>query len=619
MTSWMPYLWKEFRQSRRFGLAALGVFLGIGIIPSIIGRLHVDNGRYDDDSLRMVIEFGGPFLAVLAGVYAMGREQGAIEQFWRSRPVNLTRWLVSKYVVGLAIVWLACWVPLLIWTILVKTVSTADGSLGGLPNVVLVYSFLLLLIFSASLVLGQYIRGTLHAAILSVGAMALILIMPLVVRPLNWLSIELLHRADFGVLNARSFLAFAAGATLLSIALLWLSAILLKRGIHADADQRTLSWSVVAILLVLIAGVAFPMGTNLPAQQVIPLPITQDGMVYRLATHGDDTLVLLSSRAEPENAKGRKLGLVRVRVGEQASIADEPLWFADPGQEQGLYYSGLDLAWPAENPAIAYAIVKRTVLQDRTIREHATTLCTIALDARQSIAPVIHQVDLDPLLGDENAGAAACLYQEQLYVYSEYPKLRVLVFSLADPKAPSLVRSEDLERRIGYAGPELYRSVARQYQIQLIPIADLDEPARLSVTYRLDSFSSWVPVGGERILAYARDPGGAAMQLALLKADVAQNNVVPLHPVAYRRTGAVERLLGLSYGGQLHCSGPLAYRLSGMLGVTAYDVSLPGRIERIGHYAAGEGFSTMALLPNNRVVIAGQRLHVLDLSDKVSH
>ncbi len=139
----------------------------------------------------------------------------------------------------------------------------------------LVYGFILMLIYSESFVLGQCVRKILHAAILAVCVMAMIFLIPLVVAPLNWLSVETLQRATDHSLDAISFIPFAAAMTAMSIALVCLAGILLKHNVQIEVGGRTLGWSVVVILLVLAAGVAFPMGTNLPARQIIPLPTDQ--------------------------------------------------------------------------------------------------------------------------------------------------------------------------------------------------------------------------------------------------------------------------------------------------------------------------------------------------------
>ena len=143
----------------------------------------------------------------------------------------------------------------------------------------LTYGFILMLIYSESFVLGQCVRKMLHAAILAVCVMAMIFLIPLVVAPLNWLSVETAQRAVDHSLDASSFMPFAAAMTAMSIALLCLAGILLKRNVQIEVGGRTLGWSVVVILLVLAAGVAFPMGTNLPARQIIPLSTDQQNRI----------------------------------------------------------------------------------------------------------------------------------------------------------------------------------------------------------------------------------------------------------------------------------------------------------------------------------------------------
>ena len=88
-----------------------------------------------------------------------------------------------------------------------------------------------------------------------------------------------------------------------------------------------------------------------------------------------------------------------------------------------------------------------------------------------------------------------------------------------------------------------------------------------------------------------------------------------LHSVLRRRIGTLERLLGFSYR-QFYYAAGLVYERSGN-GVTVYDITNSNRIKRIGHYAAG-GFSEIISLPGNRVALAGDRLHILDLSERVS-
>lgn len=606
MRPWRPYVWKELRENLWLALAVLGVFLGISFIPSAIECSVHSQGRWYNGNALGVFFLGGPLLAVIAGVYAMGREQGAIEQFWRSRPVGLNRWLLIKYVTGLALVWLICWLPLGI-QILGRAFAKPDRSMPDNIGMALVYSFILLLIYSVSFVLGQCVRGMLHAAILAVGAMALIFVVPLVVAPLNWLSVETVQRADLGALNARAHIAFAAPMIVLSAALLGLAGILVKRDAQVEVGGRTLGWSMAVIMLVLTAGMAFPMGTNLSVQQRISLPMAKDGTIHDMVTDGNDVLVLFSNGPA---WNGSKLGLVRVHVGEQTAVVDEPVWFFEPPQGKRLYYEAVDLMWSAGDPDHAYVVVRQSVWGDRALVDPNCFLYTVALEAKQA-DPVIHRVELSPLLGPQRRLRGAGLQQQHLYVYSDEPlRPRLLTFSLAGPTAPSLVRNEVLLHQIGW----LFQGPSQEYHLRLAPILNLDDSTRLQLTHELAA-SFWTHVGDGRVLASDLHSGGFTPQLVLYEADAAQDGVVPLRPIAHRRSPAFEGLLGSSPG-TLFSSDHVACRLEGG-GVTVYQIDDSNRIDRIGHYAAEGGFSSGVPLPGHRVVLAGQRLHVLNLSEKL--
>jgi len=417
----------------------------------------------------------------------------------------------------------------------------------------------------------------------------------------------MVQRADVGALNAYSCIAFAATMTALSLALLGLAGVLLKRNVQVEVDRRTLGWSVVVILLVLTAGVAFPMGTNLPARQVIPLPTSQECVVYDMAADGNDVLVLIS---DAPAWWASKLGLVRVHIGEQTSVVDEPVWFADPGRERTFYYQGFDLAWPAEDRSLAYVAVRQSVLENWTPRESTSVLYTIALDAKQA-NPVVHRVELNPLAATQSGRATVCLHERRLYVYSdEHSKERLLTFSIADLRAPSLIQSEDLTHRIGW----LHQGPSQQDQVRLAPIPGLDDSIRLGITGELAAYS-WVPTGDGRILASDLRSGSFIPQLVLYEAGPTQDDITALHPTARRRSAPFEGLFGSSHGALFYWD-RLAHRLEGS-GATVYHIGNSRQIERIGHYAADGGFRAMVSLPGNRVVLASNRLHVLDLSERL--
>jgi len=251
------------------------------------------------------------------------------------------------------------------------------------------------------------------------------------------------------------------------------------------------------------------------------------------------------------------------------------------------------------------------VLENGTLKDPTSILYTVALDAKQA-NPVIHRVELNPLLAVQSGRQTACLHQRHLYIYSdEHNQERLLTFSLADLRAPSLVHSEDTAYRIGWP----FRDSAQEHYVWLFHVPDLDDPTRLEITYELAAYS-WVPAGDDRILASDFHSGSFAPRLILYEAGPTQNDVMPLRPMAQRRSAAIEGLFGASHG-ELFYSDRLAYRLEGS-GVTAYRIGNSKQIERVGHYAAEGGFSAMVPLPGNRVVLAGKKLHGLDLSEKLA-
>jgi len=108
------------------------------------------------------------------------------------------------------------------------------------------------------------------------------------------------------------------------------------------------------------------------------------------------------------------------------------------------------------------------------------------------------------------------------------------------------------------------------------------------------------------------------MQLVLFKTGPTQDNTISLDPVTHCSAGIIVNDSGVHPSG-LHYSDDLAYYFNHRTGATVYRIGKAAQIERIGHYVAGEDFSMMVAMPNHRVVIAGERLHVLDLSGKLSH
>ena len=103
--------WKEWHEARAFLWIGLGVFVGLPAVAGLEWMLQYSK-HFEINTIPWVIAFGG-LLAVFVAVGATCRDfSGHLEDFWRSRPVGIVWWMIVKYVVGLAVVLLACAIPL---------------------------------------------------------------------------------------------------------------------------------------------------------------------------------------------------------------------------------------------------------------------------------------------------------------------------------------------------------------------------------------------------------------------------------------------------------------------------------------------------------------------------
>ena len=107
-------VWKEWRQNRTLFFYMLAVCLTLAFAPTIMDSLRSGHPTGFLEAPVNVVLFVGPFLALIAGISALGREQGRVEAFWRSRPIRLHTWLLAKYGVGLGIVLGVCVLLLLV-------------------------------------------------------------------------------------------------------------------------------------------------------------------------------------------------------------------------------------------------------------------------------------------------------------------------------------------------------------------------------------------------------------------------------------------------------------------------------------------------------------------------
>lgn len=654
---WLPLLWKEAEETRWFLYAGAAVFIALPVFGSV---LNAGGGQLLLTTLGL-----GAFFAVLVAVGLTCRDlSGGVATFWRSRPIGVGRMLGVKYAVGLVVVLFihagALLTQLAVSSYLRVSAWGGTDTQTSAQAALLYHSFSLVLIYSASFLLGCLIRQAVQASILALAAVLLIYFLPVLLPGLGGLSVhQRMHAAASRLTEAyghrlsgsplppapAGWLTDAApfaAAMLVAAAGCAVAAVL---AVHRDRrlrmDVKLMAWSLGAIALLLIGTGAARLGNTLDAIRVTPLNTDPSRMsaVVELFMSGRQGLATMRrvNLYQHDTSPPRDF---RVDLDADPAASD-PGWatrsatFArltalDPRNPEWTYMSQVYEEGHATQPAVDTwpfqdhipALINELVTLDRRGRE-------------------VHRLRLLP--GLRQAGYTELLVRSGwLYLYAldgrDVPCLRV---GLADPAAPGPV--EDLGRAspggrydsadFDYLRTEPYQTTAR---LTLPPGApDLTPHDRLEMLVAIADRQSTAAVAMEGDLI-ATAHVGRRIRLWRVELDeryarltlVGTREPTPLETLAgagttntsderhtpggwtnramtYRRFHEARLLLR---GGLLY----VAHDSLGVAGVTVYDVTRPETPRQIARYAApGEHFESIAPLPEGRVLVGGYALHEL--------
>jgi len=273
--------WKEWHEVRAFLWIALGIFVGLPLIGGLEAGIHVARG-FQIDASTWVQTLGG-VLAIFVGVGAVCRDFGGrLEDFWRSRPVGPSRWLLIKYLVGLSVVLAACWLPLII-ELAIDRDTEVIISIVEMPAVWAA-------LYSIGFLSGCLLRRTAHAAMLALAAMILLYFLPILLPPLAWLNIAQLASVTLhhnAIVWDAGQVEFAAGMAGIAFGSLVLSLAAVHRGWHLESGRRTMYGSISAAILILFSSAAFQLGTDMPILQQVDLSAGENvTMLCLVENHG---------------------------------------------------------------------------------------------------------------------------------------------------------------------------------------------------------------------------------------------------------------------------------------------------------------------------------------------
>ncbi len=622
--------WKEWRELRWFVFAGLVLFLAVPLMDAA-HRAGYDRGFCSDAAAELAMMLG-PLLAVLLGVGASCPDlRDELRQFWQSRPIGLTRWLLIKYAAGLLVVLAVCGLPLLMQLAMHAQVRESHWSGNIAFDTLTCHMFALILIYSVSFLLGCLVRRAAHAAILGFAAALLILFLPLVTPSLGWLSSYSLTTEQHHVRVLREptgwripwsgrFVAFSPEyrsfvVTMLAgiVVSLGLARLAVGRDWRLRADQKLLCCTLGLVAVILFGVTAFQLGSNLPCERQIPLlpvgGLVGGGSVAAILSSGEQGVVVLhGGHPGGYSYSARRFDLSRPHDGLGPEVP-----IGATNWSGWAYGYPVNVAWVPEHPERAYFLMEEKAPEDEDQpgfqwewQWKALALYTIAFDVPARDA-VVHRLDLLPHLPDLPANSSIGMHRHKEAIYIRAGQ-KLLALDIANPNAPAL--SQVLET--GSWGFFRRDASASKYDtgltgLNMLPLTALGLRDRLEISLHLGGLNGVVGLEDDLVVVTTRQ------HLTTYRLKGFADNEALLERVGRRLATPLEKCFGHGQWGMALKDGVVYVLESGLhSGLTVYDVRVPERPRRVGHYAApAERFRTIALLPGRRVLVGQRNLHIV--------
>ena len=395
--------WKEWHELRIFLWIAIGVFIGLPIAGGVEEIYNAPMHHFEILASPWVIALGG-VLSVFIAIGASCRDfSGHLEDFWRSRPVGIVRWLLVKYAIGLLVVLAGCLLPLFLefWI--------NHGRQSDI-TVFLLFPFQWIAIYSLSFLAGCLVRRTAHAAMLGLAAMLLVYFLPLVLPPLSWINLAdatvgispYIHDDLWSILRHTPLAKFGAGMLVVATISLVAAVVAVRGDWHVDSGRKMMYGSVSAALLILFSTAGFQLGTNLPVLAQADLP--DGGQIQDLQFDGQHGTIVFGRY----NQHTIDLTAAGLQIGPALKTA--------PGSVSGL-------AKPNQPPPFWYELVFDNDNHFQlAVKNQAVETLTIDLPA-------------DLYLSSNSRWPRTEEWQNRLYVYSA----KLLTFDITDRSSPRLI------------------------------------------------------------------------------------------------------------------------------------------------------------------------------------
>jgi ABC-type transport system involved in multi-copper enzyme maturation permease subunit len=623
MRQTLALVWKESREQLWFLLAGIALFFAPPLYEAVVrySRGWGTHGVfYSNNGVAMVLGVGGLF-AVMLAVAATCRDLGSrVETFWLSRPIGAGRLLASKFVVGLAVL-LAVTCGVLVMQMAMQAQSGYPGQHlrdNEAASMLFFHTFTLTFVYSVSFLMGCLVRQSARSALLAVVAGVLVYFLPIVLPPLNSVSV---FRLMIDLLSSDSSPASTFGANIMllgpllfyatmvlgSAACLAASIVAVRRQWRLPAGKKLICWLLVITAMLILGAGAVQVGSNLACKRSFEVVPSGDGGrcdVAEVVLSGKRGVMLAypnKKRWIPDQVQlelcAFELSDSGLQVGPGVPVA-RGRW---PGSELAFSH----FAWSPQCPNRAYFLSSVTDEQAPRRPLKSLELVTVAIDPCAPGA-IIHRLDLLSAIPVRKLSwpgdARMCLYEDRIYIRAW---TSVLVIGLANPDAPDLTRNIN----VGLLAALMVRRDSTDRDIltglRLLPLEGLPPRQRLELTMRLGATPGRIGFEGDLVVE-ATEEGLTTYRVGGMEVDIARLDLIARRPATPLR-----RMLDSSPRRVVLHEG-LAYALEHE-GLTVYDVRDPSTPRRLAHYAAGgQYFHDMAILPDGSIVLAGTSLQVIE-------
>lgn len=657
MKTTLALAYKEFRQVRWFLFWGLMVFL---VFPLLEAFTHYRAGySFRTDMPEGIVLCLGGFFAIFTAVGTVCPElKKELFVFWRSRPIEIWRWILTKYAVGLFVIFIVCIVPVIMELVIHSFVSP-NRKQDFVYTVLNSHTFTIIAIYSLSFLIGSLVRKTTHAAILSFAMMLLIYFLPVLVPPLKGLSvINLLmrFRSPFSVeitevgskyigdsiigaskeqwgywfgsprwawikLTSQKALIFHYFAgyfsfvlTMLGISLasVVLSGRAIVRNWQIKMEQKLLCWSMGLVILLIFSTIAFSLGSNLESQKTIDLEYINREVYSDLhhdfvkTHHGLVNSVIdgkkglcIGFKAKPQEQKYNDLYFFTFELDNE-TVDFSGITYLN--NKSGAYVNGQKIAWSAENPEILWSLKSRKEdLDDGSIKGHIY-LAGIRLNTESQSAVEISDLELGNYIGRDQyqrpSGSSFVLYKNEIHAYICNKYLRI---DVKDSSNPVIVANEKYSS--GFSEGKDFR------MLSLIPDNNLNQQERLDITMRLLEHRL-MTVEQDILISVAED------HIKVFKLKEVKGNRADFEMISYRLPTPLERVF-TSWPKKIMLKNGLAYVISiagPTRGLSVFDVSQPGIIQKIGHYKRPkDAFNNMSYINDDKIILISEnRIHIIE-------